>query len=208
MSSDMSSSMWLHPHTHFSVLYSMEESTVETDPIYITCTKNSPVGEPVWSPGPFQPPVRMSHIFCGEIDDYSAARGFHSRSSETNWGACVYIDERTCMTFLNGNEHCRDVYISNTHKEQGSTLWPSSLAPNTLVPMLQYLYNTCPQQILNADLRILCFHECHYAGNDNAFDIVIIGTDAGIMTAYPAQEGTCLRHHEYEICGKHHCQEL
>ena len=178
------------------------------DPATFQCTENSPVGPPVWSTG--NPPVEMRHIFCGEIVKFNA-QGFHSLSPATNWKICAVVQQ--CQTFPSDNGYCGNVFLYDSRdvskyyelKASGSTLWPTSLSPVQLVPMFQILYNCCPPAINNA---ALCFADCHWKGNANGFDIVIgTGIDS-IFTAYPAQQGTCRRHPEWQDCDTRYCQQL
>ena len=160
----------------------------------------------MWSTG--NPPVEMRHIFCGEIVNFKA-QGLHNLNTATNWNTCAATDR--CQVFPNRNGYCGDVFIRDSRdaslvlKESGSTLWPTSLSPVQLVPMFQTLYNRCPPATNNA---ALCFPDCHWRGNTNGFDIVI-GTGTGtITTAYPASQGTCKKHSEWQDCDTRCCQQL
>lgn len=150
----------------------------------------------------------MRHIFCGEIRNF-IAQGFHSLSTATNWQACAVVQQ--CQTFLSGNGYCRGVYIYYRpeayyeRKAYGSTLWPILRSPVQLVPMFQNLYNHCQPAANNA---ALCFSNCHWTGNVNGFDIVI-GVEGGrIVTAYPAQQGTCAGNPQWQDCNPEYCQQL
>ena len=176
------------------------------NPANFQCTGNSPVGPPVWSTG--NPPVEMRHIFCGEIVNFEA-QGFHSLSAATNWQTCAVVQQ--CQFFPSNNGYCRNVFIYDSRdasyelKDSGSTLWPTALSPVPLVPMFQTLYNRCPPATNNV---ALCFPNCHWNGNTNGFDIVI-GTGTGaIITAFPAQQGTCGNHPEWQDCDTMYCQQL
>ena len=183
--------------------------TAQQDPATFQCTKDSPVSPPVWSTG--APPVEMRHIFCGEIDYYSNPTGFHSASTQTNWQTCVVVKQ--CQVFPSTNGYCASIYIYDSRigsyepKESSSTLWPTSRSPAQLVPMFQYLYSHCQPATYNA---LLCFPDCHWQGNANGFDIVIGTRGDAIVTAFPAQEGTCLNdnHHHWQDCYNQYCQGL
>ena len=150
----------------------------------------------------------MRHIFCGEIVNFEA-QGFHSLNTTTNWRTCAAVQQ--CQAFPSGNGYCRNVFIYDSRdasyelKEYGSTLWPTSCSPAQLVPMLQYLYSNCQP---TAYAGSLCYPDCHFEGNNNGFDIVIGTEGDAIVTAYPAQEGTCLNHPQWQDCNENYCQEL
>lgn len=150
----------------------------------------------------------MRHIFCGEISN-NKTQGFHSRNSGTNWQACTITEQ--CQTFADGNGYCQGVFIYDQRdgvyerKDSGSTLWPASRSPTQLVQMFQTLYSRCPPAVNNV---ALCYPDCRWAGNTNAFDIVIGTGNAAIVTAYPAQRGTCTSHPEYQDCDSRDCQNL
>lgn len=91
-------------------------------------------------------------------------------------------------------------------KAGGSGLWPTSRSPAQLVPMFQHLYSLCPPANYNA--AFLCFPNCHWQGNTNGFDIVIGTEGATIVTAFPAKEGTCAYHYQWQDCDTQHCQGL
>ena len=191
-------------------LLSCMEISASQNPATFKCTEDSPVGGPVWSTN--YPPVEMRHIFCGEIVKYKAT-GFHSLSSTTNWESCAAVIGPKCQFFPNGNGYCKDVFIRDASpehcdwepKDSGSTLWPPSLSPVKLVPLLQNLFNNCKPATKNA---ALCFDDCNYKDNSNYFDIVI-GTDGNtIVTAYPAQRGMCAKHPEWQDCDGKYCRGL
>ena len=192
-----------YPYTQCTFI----DTTAQHDPATFQCTKDSPVGGPVWSTN--NPPVEMRHIFCGEIDRSFMAQGFHSQSPVTNWQTCAVTQQ--CQYFSDDNGYCRIVYIydsregSYEQKDSGSTLWPTSFAPAQLVPLFQYLYNTCPPVVQNA---ALCFTDCYWWGNVNYFDIVIGTEGAAIVTAYPAQRGTCTNHPQWQDCDNVYCQGI
>ena len=177
-------------------------STALQDPATFQCTSNSPVGDPVWSTN--YPPVEMRHIFCGEISN-SRAQGLHSLSPATNWKTCA--DAQQCNYFDNGNGYCREVRIFDINKGS-STVWPPNLSPVQLVPMFQYLYNSCPPAV--QDAALLCFPGCYWWDYYNYvyFDIVIGTKDDTIVTAYPAQQGTCGKHPEWKDCDSQYCQGI
>ena len=56
------------------VLFAFAEAL---DPKYFKCYPNSPTDSDVFSDG--DPPVNLVHIFCGQINKYGQAIGFHSR---------------------------------------------------------------------------------------------------------------------------------
>ena len=184
------------------------EMSAAQDPATFKCTKDSPVGDPVWSTN--FPPVEMRHIFCGQIVKYKA-QGFHAPSKGTNAGTCVITQK--CQFFSNDNGYCEIVAIYDANpnhaayelKDYGSTLWPVSLSPAHLVKLLQYLFLNCKPATKNA---ALCFDDCNYEKNSNYFDIVI-GTDGDtIVTAYPAKRGMCKKHSEWQDCDGKYCQGL
>ena len=155
------------------------------------------------------PPVDMTHIFCGQISGFRAT-GFHSLTPTTNWQTCATTQQ--CQFFDNGNAYCKNVFIYDAHsshswelKDSGSTLFPEKLSAAWLVQLLQYLFNTCKPAAQNA---ALCFDDCYYKGNSKYFDIVIGTNGNTIVTAYPAQQGTCRKHPEWQDCNKKYCQGL
>ena len=185
-------------HTIFTEIHSAQ------DPAGFRCNKNSPFKGPVWSTG--DPPVEMRHIFCGEIKDFEA-KGLHSLSSSTKWELCATVDQDNCIAFPNSCKWCKDVTIGGKEKPSGSALWPESLSPVNLVPMLQYLYNKCPPSVKNA---ALCFPNCHWRSYkekaNQLFDIVITTEGEAISSAYPAPTGHCKKHPHWQDCDSQFCQ--
>ena len=49
------------------------------NPAQFECDKSSPTAAAVWSTT--QPPVALTHIFCGQINEKGKAEGFHSRTN-------------------------------------------------------------------------------------------------------------------------------
>ena len=139
------------------------------------------------------------------------AQGLHSRSAETNWRTCAQVEH--CQDYLSTNGFCRNVFLYDSRngnyeqKAAGSTMWPTALTPTQLVFMFQMLYYSCNHGAHN--VGNFCFDNCHWNGNTNLFDIVIAADAAGIISAYPAQHGTCSLHlHEWQSCGQEFCQGL
>ena len=199
------------------------------NPSEFRCTKDSPVDPPIWSTT--KPRVEMRHIFCGEIVRVSKyikhkdvkltftskpfVKGFHSISSATNYADCAVPQQ--CKSFPNGNAYCKTIFVYDSSdktyeiKFGGSTLWPESYSPAQLVPMFQYLYNTCnpPADTDSETAASLCFSDCHWKGDvNNGFDIVIATKGGNIVTAYPAQQETCSKHPDWQDCDGKYCQEL
>lgn len=174
------------------------------------CVEESPVDGAMLSPyDMYYPSVDMRHIFCGQIVNREA-QGFHSLNLTTDWTKCAVALE--CHFFPNQNAYCEDVYIrtrdnSFEFKSSGSSMWPLQLTPVQLVPLFQYLYSTC--QSAPASVA-MCFPRCYWlAFNNNYFDIVIVAKGHTILSAYPAQLGTCSnRQRNMKICGSQPCQGL
>ena len=181
------------------------------DPADFKCVEKSPVGFAVLSPYNMNyPSVDMRHIFCGQIVHHEA-QGFHSLNPSTDWTKCAFADK--CNFFPDQNGYCRNVLI-RTHnssfefKISGSSMWPSKLTPVQLVPLFQYLYSSCQPATTNADL---CFPRCYWLGfNNDEFDIVIIARGHTIVTAYPAQKGTCSssQRNNMKKCSSQPCQGM
>ena len=175
------------------------------DPADFKCVEKSPVGDAVLSSYNMNyPSVDKRHIFCGQIVHHEA-QGFHSLNPSTDWTKCAIAHQ--CKFFSDQNAYCKDVYV-RTHdssfekKISGSSMWPSQLTPVQLVPLFQYLYSTCQPA------TDLCFPRCYWVGfNNDEFDIMIIARGHTIVTAYPAQRGTCSRSN-MNICSSQPCQGM
>ena len=137
------------------------------------------------------------------------AQGFHSLNPTTKWDVVMCAGAEKCNLLHNGNGYCKTVIIRAADgyeiKDSGSSMWPTLYTPAQLVPFFQYLYNSCQPA---ASDGALCYPDCHWKGNANGFDIVIATEGGAIVTAYPAQGGTCNKHNEWQDCDSMHCQGL
>ena len=61
----------------FALTFVLFTFTEAVDPAKFQCRKNSPTGGDIFSDD--YPPVNLVHIFCGQINSYGQATGFHSR---------------------------------------------------------------------------------------------------------------------------------
>ena len=111
---------------------------------------------------------------------------------------------RSVNFFPDLNGYCEKVSIRGFEKAGGSTVWPRSLSPAELVPMFQYLYRQCKAGKGNT----LCFKNCYWKGNEkNCFDIVLgVDDKQQIVSAYPANKGTCDKHSHWQHCSSKACQ--
>ena len=145
------------------------------------CTKNSPTN-PEFSNT--SPRVLWTHILCGEIVN-NEAQGFHSMNPSSSFDMCAMPSR--CKYYTNGNGYCRRVKVRNSDgtyikKNVGSSLWPLTMTPDTLINMIVELYNKCNPPTQSG---VICVTGCNYAGNTKKFDILLYSDNGDIATAYP-----------------------
>ena len=145
------------------------------DPKNFQCTSNSPTSTPMFSNT--NPPVALTHIFCGEIKD-GEAQGFHSRylanrntgPNEVNNPQCARAtgslyqyydmelgsdeDMNTQLTFKSeGIEvYDRKTYIKKgTNKGNLNKFFPDAWKPQYVVDVIATTYRACMDKVNDKD---------------------------------------------------------
>ena len=100
----------LYPYLHIMQLIQQQ------DPRQFTCNIGSPVGPEVWSNT--QPPVSLTHIFCGQINNAGQATGVHGLGTNSQpSGAGVVRLQSACPSVGRLNMPCwrqTDVWNNRT----------------------------------------------------------------------------------------------
>lgn len=119
------------------------------DPANFKCDESSPVSTPVWSNT--NPPVALTHIFCGQINKKGEAEGFHSFSGQQD-PPCAKASEERMNTYPLDCYKKIEVYQSTTKKwiprNYPSTycFFDEDLSVKDTVKILTEIYNDCKNQ--------------------------------------------------------------
>ena len=187
----------------FMLTFVLFTFTEAVDPAKFQCRKNSPTGGDVFSDD--YPPVNLVHIFCGQINSYGQATGFHSRPNgndptcartESYW--YIYQDEFPLSSsdhanhntmYWSGRRHLLYYYrisVWNGYKwvpkEHDTTFWPTYMTIPHVVSTIQKLYNT----FASGQEGKICIKN-YFDPNfyHEKFDVVIIVHYGAVTTAYP-----------------------
>ena len=174
------------------VLFTLTEAL---DPKYFKCYPNSPTNGDVFSDG--DPPVNLVHIFCGQINKYGQATGFHSHPNGKNPKSAAAFDP--VKASLSPNPHSytqyKNIYVRlnwNTWLQKlasPTTFWPTSMRKRDVVSTIQWLYSKCRPLNQNAYRAVVCIENYYY--HSQKFAVKIVLENKTVKTAYPVKSGSC-----------------
>ena len=133
-----------------------------------------------------------THIFCGQISSQGQAQGFHSQYPTTSYQECA-APSGCNYNDPTGSGYCTTVEIRKSggawvQKQGGSTMWPISKDPDTIINIIVKLYKACAPP---AGTKTLCIKGCNWSGNQNTFDISMSMDNYGnVISAYPRRSCT------------------
>ena len=181
------------------------------NPNAFVCTSKSPTSPPVYSNT--NPPVALTHIFCGEINKNQKAVGFHSRNlsnmnSEpggTNDPPCaratgkITCDStnfcRKCPFSAEGievwNKNTATYIKKTTNKGNLNKFFPDSWIPQFIVDLAIKIFKTCMNGVMPEKVsEIACLKKYKIADHDcpvSVFNIKIFtdGVHKAIATIFP-----------------------
>ena len=128
------------------------------DPAQFQCQISSPVNAPIWSNG--VPQVALTHIFCGEIDKYGKAQGYHSHPGNIDPTCAKASDRVATNTYPLECFKQVEIYDSNHQmwipRKQGKyyCFFPSNWNIVETVNKLTTFYNMCQDQSKRNDALV------------------------------------------------------
>ena len=178
------------------------------DPNTFECTSKSPSSQPVYSDT--DPPVSLTHIFCGEINKNNPRRasGFHSRhlvnknTKPANYRPCAKATGKiTCdstnpcdcenCTFSAGGIQVlnkNDKYV----EKKLSTFFPDSWKPQFIVDLAIKIFKACmPNGVMVNGHKAACLKNYKITDHDcsvNVFIIKIFTDGENITTIFPTMD--------------------
>ena len=193
-------------------------AAANVDPNAFECTSKSPSSKPaVYSNT--DPPVGLTHVFCGEIDQRGKAVGFHSRylakqnskPGGTNHPPCAKATGKiTCAstkvcqkcTFTSqGIEVLNEngVYVKKeTNANKPNKFFPDSWKPEFIVDLAIKILEACmPNGAMVEGDKKVCFKDYKIKDHDclnsvDVFNIVMFTDGKKIVTIFPTDElGKC-----------------
>ena len=173
------------------------------DPAKFQCHKNSPTGGDVFSDG--DPPINLAHIFCGQINRYGQAIGFHSRPNgidppSAKTGSYWYEYQEEFPLSYDDHANFHTMYWSGRRyllyyytislwngcqwvpKEHDTTFWPTYIKIPHVVVTIETLYNTFASE---QEGKICIGNYFDPSNWREKFDVVIIVQYGAVTTAYP-----------------------
>ena len=146
------------------------------NPAQFECDKSSPTAAAVWSNT--QPPVALTHIFCGQINEKRKAEGFHSHPNNKD-PVCARANNKiladtTLPLSCYGKLEVRQLLngFSNWIARNPSTycFFPSGRDIVETVNVLVGIYNQCQNK---RDSDKICYKNYSHPDKPGAFGIVI-----------------------------------
>ena len=196
------------------LLLSVSTSVVAAgvDPNAFECTSKSPTSPPVYSNT--NPPVALTHIFCGEINKNKKAVGFHSRHLSnmnskpggTNYPPCAKATGKItcdstklcqkCPFSAEGIEVLLDkkteTYIKKTTNQGNpNKFFPDSWKPQFIVDLAIKIFKACMNGVMPENVsKIACLRNYKITDHDcsaSVFNIKIFtdGVHKAIATIFP-----------------------
>ena len=180
------------------------------DPNVFECTSKSPTSPPVYSNT--DPPVALTHIFCGEINKKGKAVGFHSRHlsnmnskpGKTNYPPCARATGKLtcgstklcqkCPFYAKGIEVLGEdnKYIKKTTNQGNPNyFFPDSWKPQFIVNLAIKIFKSCMKGEMPENVsKVACLKKYKITDHDcsiSVFNIKIFtdGVRKAIATIFP-----------------------
>ena len=182
---------------------------VAMDPQNFTCEKRSPLNDSIWSTG--NPPVPLTHIFCGQIKNGHRPSGFHARPGGQDPVSAKAIGLK--YTLPNGVKCYSKEQVYNARNDSWIDrkippsghfcFFPEAWNTSDIVRNLQNIYAHCRDR-LNA-VRTHSAQICGRNYRNQQFDVIIFLIPNGKWTAQRIQIATAYSTLPNEITCKNSC---